>query len=61
MIDAVRQLSPSEKLELKEMTWDDYIAINVVHQRLVRERIERSNVNSELLQDWVEAVKSLRL
>ena len=59
-MDGVIKLCPSEKLDLKEMTWDDYITINVAHQELVRERIKTSNVNSELLQDWEEASKSLR-
>ena len=61
LMDAVRQLSPSEKLELNEMIWNDDITIPVEHQELVNERIRKANANSELLQDWDKAVKSLRL
>lgn len=60
LMDAVRQLSPSEKLELNEMIWNDDIAIPGAHQELVKERIKKSNANSELLQDWDKAAKSLR-
>ena len=60
LMDAVRQLSPSEKLELNEMIWNDDITIPVEHQELVNERIRKANANSELLQDWDKAAKSLR-
>jgi len=60
LMDAVRQLSPSEKLELNEMIWKDDVAIPLEHQTLVSERIKKSKSNPELIQDWEAASKKLR-
>jgi hypothetical protein len=60
LMDAVRQLSPSEKLELNEMIWKDDVTIPIEHQKLVNERIKKSKSNPELIQDWETASKSLR-
>jgi hypothetical protein len=44
VIDIVRQLSPSEKLQLSEVLWSeqniDDIVIPEEHQKIVRERIK---------------------
>ncbi|MHA4893557.1 hypothetical protein ACXZ1K_02300 [Pedobacter sp. PWIIR3] len=60
LMDAVRQLSPSEKLELNEMIWKDDISIPLEHQAIVTERIKNSKVNPEFLQDWELASKTLK-
>ena len=59
LMDAVKQLSPSEKLALNEMIWKDDISIPVEHQDLVNERIEQAKANSTELLDWDEASKRL--
>lgn len=60
LMEAVKQLSPSEKLELNEMIWSDDISIPLEHQAIVEERIKKSKSNSELLQDWEIASKNLK-
>jgi len=50
-MDAVRQLPPSEKLELNEMIWREGTSIPMEHQSLVNTRIEGSTNHPELLQD----------
>lgn len=59
LMEAVKQLSPSEKLALNEMIWKDDMIIPMVHQDLVNERIERAKANSIEPLDWDEASKSL--
>lgn len=60
LMDAVKQLSPAEKLELNEMIWKDDVAIPMEHQTLVNERINRSKANPETIQDWETSIKKLR-
>jgi len=60
LMDAVRQLSPSEKLELNEVIWNDDATIPLEHQELVNERIKKSKSNPKLIQDWETASKRLR-
>jgi hypothetical protein len=52
LMDAVRQLSPSEKLELNEMIWKEYIPVPLEHQEIVKERIRNCKENPEQLLDW---------
>ena len=60
LMDAVRQLSPSEKLELNEMIWKDDVSIPLEHQAIVNERIKKSKANPGFLQDWEIASKKLK-
>ena len=59
LMEAVRQLSPSEKLELNEMIWQEDIAIPLEHQNIVNERISKAQAHPEQLLDWDIASKSL--
>jgi hypothetical protein len=59
LMDAVKQLSPSEKLQLNELMWSEDSAIPVQHQQLVKERIKKAKANPESLLDWEDAIKSL--
>jgi hypothetical protein len=52
LLDAVRKLSPSEKLELNEVIWKEDISIPIEHQKLVYERIKSVQSNSQVLHDW---------
>ena len=54
LIQAVKQLSPSEKLALIEMIWKDDMLIPMAHQDLVNERIKRAKANSIEPLDWDE-------
>lgn len=60
LMEAVRQLSPSEKLELSEMIWEEDTIIPLEHQELVNERISKAKANPEILLDWDVASKSLK-
>lgn len=60
LMEAVRQLSPSEKLELSEMIWEEDTVIPLEHQELVNERISKAKANPEILLDWDVASKSLK-
>ena len=59
ILDAVNQLSPSEKLELNELMWNDNMPIPKEHQELVMGRIEKTKKSPERLLDWDEASKKL--
>jgi hypothetical protein len=59
LMDAVKQLSLSEKLELNEMIWKDDMAIPSEYQKLVKDRKSKSDTNPHLLLDWKTASKKL--
>jgi len=59
IIEAVKQLTPKEKLKLNELIWDDNSAIPIEHQNLVNDRIREARKNPELMLDWDEASKTL--
>jgi len=59
IVDAVKQLTPKEKLKLNEFIWDDNSAIPIEHQNLVNDRIREARKNPELMLDWDEASKTL--
>ncbi|MDR3695705.1 addiction module protein [Mucilaginibacter sp.] len=59
IVEAVRQLSPSEKFKLNEIIWEDNIEIPKAHQELVLSRLEKGEQNPERLLDWDEVVKTL--
>jgi hypothetical protein len=57
--DAIKQLSPTERLELNEVIWTDDTAIPTEHQELVKARIKASKANPKELLDWEVALKTL--
>jgi hypothetical protein len=59
MLEAVKQLTPEERLQLNDAIWDDNTPIPVEHQQLVMERIRKSEENPERLLDWDEVSKKL--
>ncbi len=60
LIDVVKQLSPSEKLILNDVIWDERMEIPEEHQKLVLERKQKSKQNPERMLDWDKASKSLK-
>lgn len=60
LVDAVKQLSPSEKLELNEVIWAEDMSIPMEHQNIVNERISEYKANPEILLDWNLASKDLK-
>jgi hypothetical protein len=59
LADAVKQLSPSDKIKLNEVIWSEDTAIPTQHQQIVESRISKSKQNPEMLLDWDEALKTL--
>ncbi len=52
IIDAVKQLSPAEKLELSDLIWEDDIDIPVETQKIVLDRIKYAREHPETMQDF---------
>ena len=59
IMDAVKQLTPKEKLKLNELIWEDNVSIPIEHQNLVFDRIKEARQNPELMLDWDAALKKL--
>lgn len=57
--ELVRNLTPSEKLQLNDFIWEENIEIPIEHKVLVRERREKNNANPERLIDWDAAINFL--
>ena len=63
LADAVKQLSPEEKLMLNDVLWDESIEsieIPAEHQTLVLGRIQKSKKNRDRLIDWDKDSKTLK-
>ena len=60
LMDAVKQLTPAEKLELNEVIWEGDIAIPLEHQQLVASRKQSAVADPDLVEDWETASKKLK-
>jgi hypothetical protein len=54
IVEAVKQLTPKEKLKLNELIWDESTPIPVEHQQLVMGRVKSAQDNPESMLDWDE-------
>jgi len=59
IIEIIKQLSPSEKLQINEAIWDDKTQIPLEHQLLVMERMEKSKKNPKRMLNWDEISNTL--
>lgn len=59
LIDAVKQLSPKDRLKLNDAIWDEDTTIPIEHQKIVLDRMAKAKTNPERLVDWDEVYKSL--
>jgi stress response protein YsnF len=57
LIEAVKQLSPKDRLKVNDAIWNEDMEIPVEHQRIVLDRIAKAN--PERLLDWDEVSKTL--
>ena len=57
--DAVKQLTPKEKLQINEVLWEDNLDIPIEHQNIVLERMESARHNPERLLDWDKVSKNI--
>ncbi|MGN6265782.1 MAG: addiction module protein [Ginsengibacter sp.] len=60
LVDAVKQLSPEEKLMLNDVLWDESMKIPAEHQALVVGRIKKAKNNPDRLMDWDKASNLLK-
>jgi hypothetical protein len=59
LIEAVKQLSPKDRLKVNDAIWNENIEVPVEHQRIVLDRIAKTKTNPERLLDWDEVSQSL--
>lgn len=59
LIEAVKQLSPKEKLKLNELIWEGNGSIPIEHQELVLDRIQKARQNPNKMLDWDDVEKTL--
>ena len=59
LLEAIKQLSPKERLELNDLLWNDETEIPIEHQKIVLDRIAKTKTNPERLLDWDKVSKNL--
>lgn len=59
LLNAVKKLQPSEKLQLNEVLWDEDAIIPNEHQEIVLDRIAKAKDNPERLVDWASVSQKL--
>jgi len=59
LVEAVKQLSPKDRLKINDAIWSDNIEIPVEHQAIVLDRKAKAKANPERLLDWDEVSKNL--
>lgn len=60
LLDAMKQLSPKEKLQISDVLWDENMEIPREHQELVLDRIRTARQNPSRMLDWDEASEQLK-
>jgi hypothetical protein len=60
LLNAVKQLTYSEKLQLNDAIWDESMPIPEEHKNIVYNRMKNSKKNPEQLLDWKTASKSIK-
>jgi hypothetical protein len=59
LIEAVKQLSPKDRLKVNDAIWNDSMEIPFEHQQIFLDRIAKAKTNPERLLDWDEISKTL--
>lgn len=60
LTDIVKQLSPSEKLKLNDVIWEDKMEVPAEHRKIVMERVRKSKQNPARMLDWNKASRTLK-
>ena len=60
LTDIVKQLSPSEKLKLNDVIWDENMEVPDEHQKIVLGRVKKSRQNPGRMLDWNKAARTLK-
>ncbi|MEO8255081.1 MAG: addiction module protein [Flavobacterium sp.] len=59
LIEAVKQLSPKDRLKVSDAIWNDDMTIPVEHQKIVLDRMAKAKENPKRLLDWDEVSNTL--
>ncbi len=59
LLDAVKQLSPKERLKLNDAIWNEETEIPIEHQKIVLDRIAKASANPNRLLNWNDVSKNL--
>ncbi|WP_269233814.1 addiction module protein [Flavobacterium flavigenum] len=59
LVEAVKQLSPKDRLKINDAIWSDNVEIPVEHQEIVLDRMAKAKANPKRLLDWDEVSKNL--
>ncbi|VXB36410.1 conserved hypothetical protein [Flavobacterium sp. 9R] len=59
LLEAVKQLSPKDRLKINDALWNEDVEIPIEHQKIVLDRIAKAKTNSERLLDWDKVSKAL--
>jgi hypothetical protein len=59
LVEAVKQLSPKDRLKINDAIWNDTIEIPIEHQKIVLDRMTKAKTSPERLLDWDEVSKTL--
>jgi hypothetical protein len=59
LFEAVKQLSPKDRLKINDVIWNDNVEIPIECQKIVLDRMAKAKANPERLLDWDEVSKNL--
>ncbi len=59
LLEAVKQLSPKDRLKINDAIWNEETEIPIEHQKIVLNRVAKSELDSNRLLDWDEVSKNL--
>ncbi len=60
LVEAIKKLSPNEKLQINEAIWEENMDIPVEHQTIVLERVKKARKDNTRLVNWDSASGKLR-
>lgn len=58
LVEAVKQLSPKDKLKINDAIWNDEIEIPIEHQKIVLSRVTKAESDTNRLLDWDKVSKN---
>ena len=59
ILEAIKQLSPKDRLKVNDVIWNEETEIPTEHQKLVLNRLSKSKKNPERLLNWDDVSKEL--
>lgn len=59
LLEAIKKLSPKDRLKINDAIWNEETEIPLEHQKLVLSRVEKSELDPKRLLDWDEVAKNL--